>query len=157
MKIAIKGIYNERTEDAPFIGALVCADNCYFNCIDCINDHLKYSESIYLEDVEIVKEVLLNPFNKGVILAGLEWTLQPVEMLRLIQLALENKLQVILYTGMNKEELFQTYPQLLDYNIYVKCGRYIEEIHTDNYKMFGVYLASSNQEIIKINGGTYVD
>ncbi|MFA6914191.1 MAG: MBL fold metallo-hydrolase [Endomicrobiia bacterium] len=53
--IAIKGIYPERSEDAPFIGALVCADNCHFNCKNCINDELKYSKSFYIEDKDIIK------------------------------------------------------------------------------------------------------
>jgi pyruvate-formate lyase-activating enzyme len=155
MNIKIKGIYHERTEDAPFIGALICADQCYFNCEDCINEDLKVSDSWYMTDTEIISEVLSNPFNEGVILAGLEWTLQPEGMFRLIKLALENSLQVILYTGVTKELLFRVFPDLLMYDIYIKCGKYDKNLHTDGYKMYGVYLASSNQEIIRISGGNY--
>jgi len=155
MKIAMKGIYHERTEDAPFIGALICADNCYFNCSDCCNHELKCSLSYVLEDYDIIKEVLSNKFNKGIILGGLEWTLQCNEMLVLIDLALENKLQVILYTGMDKEELFENFPELKNIDIYIKCGKYAKQLHTDNYKMFNVKLASSNQKIIKIKGEIY--
>lgn len=151
MKIAIKGIYHERTEDAPFVGALVCAENCKFNCIDCINEDIKYSTSYYMEDTEIINKILLNPFNNGIILAGLEWTLQPKEMFALIYLALKNKLKVILYTGMDISELKETFPQLFELPIYIKYGRYKKELHTENYKMYGVKLASSNQKIININ------
>jgi pyruvate-formate lyase-activating enzyme len=150
MKIAIKGIYHERTEDAPFIGALICADNCKFNCKNCINDELKYIGSYFMNDYDIINEILFNKFNKGIILAGLEWTLQPKEMLRLIELALINNLQVILYTGMSKNELFKKFPELFNLNIYIKCGKYIEDLHVENYKMYNVKLASSNQEIIKV-------
>jgi pyruvate-formate lyase-activating enzyme len=71
MKIKIKGIYHERTEDAPFIGALICANDCKFNCKNCINEELKYSNGYYMEDIKIINEVLFNSFNKGIILAGL--------------------------------------------------------------------------------------
>ncbi len=148
MKIAIKGIYHERTEDAPFIGALICADKCYYNCPDCCNEELKYSEPFYMEDTEIINRILNNPFNQGIILAGLEWTLQPKEMLRLIELALDNKLKVILYTGMNEFELRMKFPQIFELPIYIKCGRYIKELHTDDYYLYGVKLASTNQKII---------
>lgn len=149
MKIKIKGIYHERAEDAPFIGALICADNCNYNCQDCCNHELKYSSSYYMEDYQIINEILSNPFNKGIILAGLEWTLQPYEMFRLIELALQNNLEVILYTGMTKEEILNKFPQLNNINMYIKCGRYIKESQIADYKCYGVKLASSNQEIIR--------
>lgn len=152
MNIKIKGIYQERTEDAPFIGALICADNCYFNCPNCINEDLKHTQSIVVKDTDIIQEVLSNPFNKGIILGGLEWTLQPQEMIRLIQLALQNKLEVILYTGMTKEELYKNIPEVFNYDIYIKYGKYVEFLKVDNYKMYGVALASSNQKIIKVKG-----
>ena len=149
MRILIKGIYHERTEDAPFVGALICANNCNFNCEDCINNDLKYSAGYYMEDIDIINNIKSNPFNKGIILAGLEWTLQPKEMLRLIELALENSLEVILYTGMDENALFNKFPQLKTTNIYVKCGRYDKNLKVDNYRIYGVNLASSNQKIIK--------
>lgn len=149
MKILIKGIFHERTEDAPFIGALICANNCNFNCNDCINQDLKYSTGYYMEDTEIIKEVLSNIFNKGIILSGLEWTLQSAEMLKLIDLALDNNLEVILYTGMIKEDFFNKFPQLKYKNILIKFGKFNKELYVENYKVYGIKLASSNQEIIK--------
>jgi pyruvate-formate lyase-activating enzyme len=149
LNIAIKGIYHERTEDAPFVGALICADGCKFNCEDCINEELKYSESFYMSDIDIISRVLNNPFNQGIILAGLEWTLQPNEMFKLIELALDNNLEVILYTGFDEEMLRKLYPHLFRLPIYIKCGRYNKELLVNDYKMFGVKLASSNQKIIK--------
>ena len=120
MKINIKGIFHERTEDAPFIGALICADNCYFDCPDCCNNELKKANSYYMEDIDIIKKIKSNPFNEGIILAGLEWTLQSKEMFKLIDLATKYNLEVILYTGMNINKLIEKYPKLLNYNIYIK-------------------------------------
>lgn len=150
MKIAIKGIFHERTEDAPFVGALICANDCQFNCPGCFNQYLKQIKNYYMEDYEIINEVLSNPFNKGIILGGLEWTLQAEEMLRLIKLALDNHLEVILYTGLNEQELQNNFPELFKLPIYIKCGRYIKNLHTNNYSMYNVKLSSSNQKIIKI-------
>lgn len=152
MKIRIKGIYHERTEDAPFIGALICANDCKFCCPDCINEDIKKSAGFDMEDTNIIKNVKSNPFNHGIILAGLEWTLQSKEMFRLIDLAIENNLEVILYTGMDKESLFNKFPELIKKRLYIKCGRYDKNLRVNEYKMHGVYLASSNQEIIKLNG-----
>ncbi len=151
MNIRIKGIAHERCEDAPFVGALISADNCNFNCPDCFNQHLKQTESFCLEDKDIISRVLSNPFNKGIILGGLEWTLQPNEMFRLIELALENGLEVILYTGLDEDELKKKFPKLFELPIYIKCGKYIKNLHTDDYSMFNVKLSSSNQKIIKIS------
>jgi organic radical activating enzyme len=150
MKIKIKGIYPERSEDAPFIGALICSDNCNFNCVDCCNDDLKFLPSEYVNDYKIIQKVKSNPFNKGIILGGLEWTLQSKEMFRLIELALDNQLEVILYTGLDLAVLINKFPELLNYNIYIKTGKYIEELKTNNNIQYGVKLASLNQKINQI-------
>jgi len=149
--IAIKGIYHERTEDAPFIGALICSTECNFNCTDCCNEHLKNIEYYYMEDCSIINEVKKNLFNKGIILGGLEWTLQPNEMFRLIELALENNLKVILYTGLELNNLKVRFPKLFNLDIYIKYGQYKKNLKKEGYKVFSVKLASSNQNIIKIS------
>jgi pyruvate-formate lyase-activating enzyme len=110
MNIKYKQIEHERVEDAPFIGALICAVDCNINCPDCFNQHLKQYPTIEKSANEIINEVKSNPFNKGIILAGLEWTLQPEEMRELIYLAQENNLKVMLYTGLDEcvfKESFQ--------------------------------------------------
>lgn len=147
MKIKIKGIYHERTEDSPFIGALICSINCNFNCKNCFNAKLKQSEIQEIEDAKIIEIVLSNPFNKGIILGGLEWTEQSVEMLELIKKSLNNNLQIMLYTGHNEEYFNKKYPNLLKQPIYIKFGQYIEELKTNNNWYYGVKLASSNQYI----------
>ena len=153
MKIAIKGIFHERTEDAPFIGALICANNCKFNCLNCCNEEYKSLPSYYVEDHQIIQEIKSNEFNKGIILSGLEWTLQHKEMFRLIELAKDNNLEVILYTGMDYIKLIKKFPKLLNYNIYIKAGRYIEKLSTNDNIQYGVKLASSNQKIYKMQKG----
>lgn len=151
MKINIRGIFHERTEDAPFIGALICAVDCNINCKNCFNQHLKESPILFIEAQKIIDEILLNPFNKGIILSGLEWTLQPAEMKELIYLAKLNNLQVMVYTGLNKEYFkYQFMDIFFMSNIYIKFGSYDEKFKCNNNVKYGIKLASSNQDIIKL-------
>ena len=101
MEIHYKGIAHERTEDAPFIGALVCAMDCEFNCYDCFNQHLRDVETPFYVNTaeEIVAKIKENPFNEGILLAGLEWSLQPLELVELASVASKAGLQVMIYTG----------------------------------------------------------
>lgn len=109
MEIRYKGIEHERTEDSPFVGALVCAIECQFGCKGCCNEWLKDIEQPYYVKTaeEIVAEIKANPFNEGIILAGLEWSLQPQELVELVSVASKAGLQVMIYTGCGLVE-FQT-------------------------------------------------
>ena len=141
---------HERTEDAPFVGALISAVDCNFNCKECFNQHLKNNETLYSTEQEIMNMVKSNIFNHGIILAGLEWSNQPEEALALIKCALRNNLDVILYTGMNIDEFKIKYPKLIVNGIYIKYGRFDLTQKTINHIEYGVTLASANQHIIKI-------
>ncbi len=154
MKINIKGIFHERTEDAPFIGALVCATSCNNNCYNCFNQHLKSDPIIKIEDQKIINEILSNPFNKGIIFGGLEWTLQIEELKQLIKLGRKNNLQIMLYTGLDEEDFKIKFPEIYNIpNIYIKFGKYDEGQKCENNIQFGVKLASKNQKIIYTKGG----
>ena len=150
MKIAIKGIFHERTEDAPFVGALISAIDCNINCDGCFNQYLKKMPTIYMTEDEIINEVLTNKFNKGIILAGLEWSLQPEEMLLIIDKAMENNLEVIVYTGLYIKTLYKKIPEIKKKPIYVKHGKYNHNLKGDVF-CHGVKLPSTNQNIVKIN------
>jgi len=131
MKIRYKGITHERTEDAPFVGALICATDCKFNCKGCFNQKLKNERTITKSAEKIVSEIKENPFNEGIIFGGLEWSLQPQELLELASIASKENLKVMIYTGCTLLE-FQTI-------IGKSCAKengYLDmlekEIHTEN-------------------------
>ena len=152
MNISIKGIFHERTEDAPFIGALICANNCNINCKNCFNQHLKSEPTINIEDYRIINEILSNPFNKGIIFGGLEWTLQLDELKQLIELGKKNKLEIMIYTGLSEEIFIEKFKKIYEIpNIYIKFGKYDVKYKCNNIQ-YGVNLASSNQKIIKTKG-----
>lgn len=99
-KIRFKGIQDEITEDAPFVGARISANGCKFNCFGCFNRGLLVSmPEVKLSAEEIIAIVKRNPFNQGIILAGGEWSEQAVDMLEIIEVAVANNLQVMIYTG----------------------------------------------------------
>ena len=145
--ISYRGIIHERTEDAPFMGALIVAKSCSNNCQGCFNQHLKYSPLYVRLARDIIQEVRMNPFNDGIILGGLEWTEEPEDMLSLIYWAKTLRMQVMLYTGLSEEQLFAKVPRDALLNCYVKFGKYDNTKLSDTYTSFGIKLASTNQYI----------
>lgn len=150
MKIRYKKIIHERLQDAPFIGALVVGISCSLNCPGCFHEYMKDETNTKSSEVDIVDMIVSNPINKGIILAGLEWSEQPKELISLITEAKSRRLQVIVYSGLTQEEFFTKIPELLSQrDIFFKFGRFDSTLLADDYYMFGVKLASKNQKIIQ--------
>lgn len=154
LKIRYKYIENERTEDAPFMGALISAIDCNFNCKNCFNQSLKEMPTLEKEAKDIINEIKSDPFNAGIILAGLEWSNQCDEAIEIAKIAKENMLYTMLYTGLDFND--KTTKLLLASGVfdYMKCGSYKEDLCEANHIEYGVVLASSNQHIYK-NGVDY--
>lgn len=148
-KINYKLIESERVEDAPFMGALISACDCKYNCPNCFNQKVKNLMTVSNSIEEILKAVKSNPFHKGIIFAGLEWSLQMNECIALAMAAKDVGLQTIIYTGADQDSL--VVKQYIKSNAfdYIKCGSYKEELTTANHIEYGVVLASSNQHILK--------
>ena len=149
--VSYKGIIHERTEDAPFMGALIIATSCNNGCRGCFNQHLKNAETYICYADEVIKEVKQNPFNDGIILGGLEWSEQPDDMIALISCAAAAGLKVMVYTGLTEEEFYRRIPSHYLHNCYIKFGKYDEKYLSDNHTSFGVKLASTNQYIVHID------
>lgn len=147
--INYKLIEHERVGDAPFIGALISACDCTFNCSNCFNQHIKKLKTITKSGEEIIAEIQSNVFNQGIIFAGLEWSLQPDECILLATEAKRHELLTMLYTGNVWESLFVK--RIIESHVfdYVKCGQYDESLNTVNHVEYGVVLSSSNQHIYK--------
>jgi organic radical activating enzyme len=149
MKIHYKRIDHERTEDAPFMGALISAVDCHFNCKGCFNQYLKTEPTLTKDSKELIEEVKSNSFNQGIILGGLEWTEQPIEMIELILLAIQNDLQIILYTGYDESIFMDTFPDIYRMPIYIKFGQYDENLKTVINESHHIKLATENQRVKK--------
>lgn len=147
--IHYKAIEHERCEDAPFVGALISACDCKFNCSNCFNQGVKKLPTQIKSCDEIIAEVKANKFNHGIIFAGLEWTLQLKECVELAKVAKNNGLFTMLYTGNSGCGVISYTLERLNCFDYIKYGQYIEELKTANHIEYGVVLASSNQHIKK--------
>ena len=148
-RIDYKIIESERVEDAPFMGALISACDCKYNCPNCFNQKVKNLATISSSIEEILKIVKSNPFHKGIIFAGLEWSLQMNECIALATAAKDVGLQTIVYTGADQDSsIVKQYIKSNAFD-YIKCGSYKEELTTANHIEYGVVLASSNQHILK--------
>jgi pyruvate-formate lyase-activating enzyme len=145
--VRYKFIEHERTQDAPFVGALISAIGCSHNCPGCFNQHLKQEEILYSTAGDIIKKVQQNPFNQGIILGGLEWTEQRDEMLDLVAWAKTTGLQVMIYTHMTLDELKREVPELFGRDIWCKFGEYDQNNLSDTNVQKGVHLASANQYV----------
>lgn len=147
--IKYKAIEHERVEDAPFMGALISACNCNYNCKNCFNQKVKDLPVISKLVDEIIAEIKSNIFNKGIILAGLEWSLQMDECIALATGAKANGLQTIVYTGADISS--PIIKQYIHSNVfdYIKYGSYREDLKAANHIEHGVVLASYNQHILK--------
>lgn len=149
MRVRYKLIEHERIEDAPFIGGLVSAITCNIGCKGCFNEPLKHSETLIASPKAIVDEIENNPFNEGVILAGLEWSNQPDELVALVQEVTSRDMPVIIYTGYTLEVFFSKVPKIrtMTGDILIKHGPYIEKLSNDDHYMYSVKLATNNQRI----------
>lgn len=142
-----KGIVHERLGEAPFIGALILANDCPYKCNGCFNQYLKDKKSKTNSAKEIIDSIKSNIFNEGIILGGLEWSYQHKDMIELISEAINNNLKVMVFTHMEKEEFVSKFPQLLNKNILCKFGEYNENYKSNDYYSYGTKLASTNQYI----------
>lgn len=151
--VRYKGIEHGIVTDAPFVGARICAITCSNNCPDCINKHLLGPEYEIKEAyaIDIVCDVMANSINRGIILGGLEWTEQPLEMLALIQAAHIMGIETMVYTHLTLKEFLTQFPELKGRKIYVKCGDFRKDARGYMDEKHDVYLASGNQKIYELD------
>jgi pyruvate-formate lyase-activating enzyme len=146
--IKYKGIIHNVLNDAPFIGAILIAPTCSMGCKNCINEHLK-TDKILVEDTaeNIIKKVKSNGLNRGIILSGLEWTESATSMQAIMEEALIESLEVIIYTHHDEKTFLKMFPSLSKNKIYIKYGAYDECKIASNNISYGVKLATENQYI----------
>lgn len=147
LKINYKYIETERMGDAPFIGVLISACDCKFNCKNCFNQHIKKIPTKQMFLSELIDITKSNPFHQGIIFAGLEWSLQLDELVAAIELVHQNNLLTMVYTGCDKDSAYVKHLINNTSVNYIKYGKYKEELTTANHIEEGVVLASSNQHI----------
>jgi len=143
-----KGIVHNILNDAPFIGGLVIANQCSKDCRGCFTQALK-DEAYTIENSckEIVRRVKSNGLNEGIILSGLEWSEKSEDLKEIVDEALTEALEVMIYTYHTEEAFFDILPELKKKPVHIKFGKYDEKQIDNAHMSMGVKLASSNQYI----------
>lgn len=145
MEIKYKFIEHTRVEDAPFVGALIVAPSCKMKCKNCFNKDLKKLDNKVGTAESIIAEVKSNPFNEGIVLAGLEWSESPRELIALVEEAHKKNLKIMIYTGLEIEDFHE------------KIGRSCAD--KVGFKMFNLpsFLSDGSHEVYRYIGASVLD
>ena len=145
----IKGLITEDLVNYKKISMTIMFPFCTWKCgMELCQNSLLAQEPIFeLDTYRIIDEYVNNPITEAVVMQGLE----PFDSFNdvfdfIIKFREKSNDDIVIYTGYNKDEIFNKIEKLLPYkNIIVKFGRYIpnKEKHFDN--VLGVFLASDNQ------------
>ncbi len=106
--IKYKTITHGVTDVAPFVGAVICAIDCKIKCKGCNTRSFKKLPTKKGLASDILLEITSHKENDGVILGGLEWSHQVTDMLTILELASEANLKIMIQTGLDILDFFQT-------------------------------------------------
>lgn len=109
----------------------------------------KYNEMYFSE---IRKKVLeFNSLIENIMIFGGEpFDQDTIELQNLVRDLSKLKRKLWVFTRFDLSILFQKFPrELLESFDYIKCGRYIKELATDNKFQYGIKITTSNQHIYK--------
>jgi len=149
MKVEITGVKRNVTKDAPFIGAIIIAPDCWKDCSGCFHQHLRDKPTYKVGLEGLIKSVKDSIIDEGIILAGLEWTYNSEDMKALINKSIEQDLEVMLYTYNSEEEFKEKLPEIYQKDIWFKFGEYKEKLADEQYKSKEIELPTTNQYIVK--------
>jgi len=138
-----------------FISTATCSFKCDKECGRkiCQNSELAHIEPIYAEDDWIISRYLQNPITHAIVFGGLEPLDQMFGTCELIIRLRERGCNddVVIYTGYNKEEVWDKLKQFFwsnrfqRTNLIIKWGRFIPDQQPHFDEVLGVNLASDNQ------------
>jgi anaerobic ribonucleoside-triphosphate reductase activating protein len=123
------------------------------HCIGCHNSELfEFGQGRILDEIYI-QEIIdkINEFDsliKNVFFYGGEPLDQPIDKLIIFILLIKQKCNVNIYL-FTKYDLTEVPDIIKKYCDYIKCGRYLREFESDNYKQYNIQLATTNQIIYK--------
>ncbi len=125
--------------------AVIWFSGCTLHCKGCINEYMwdKISGRNYTVE-ELINAVSAFGELTGVTLIGGEPLQQGEELSAFAEKILKHKLDVVLFTGYELNELNEWQKRVVNKSAVVICGRYKEELRNTNLLLRG----SSNQTII---------
>lgn len=153
--IRIAGFVNDSIVDGPGIRFTIFTQGCLFACPGCHNLHTwdpKGGEEVSVDS--LIEKWRKNPLLDGITLSGGEPLMQKEALLPLIDAALADNLNIVLYSGNTYENLLalndETTNTILSKVHYLVDGPFILEEKNLNL----LYRGSNNQRIIDLKRST---
>lgn len=153
--IRIAGVVNDSVVDGPGIRFTIFTQGCPYACPGCHNMHTwdpQAGEEVSIKS--LVAKWRKNPLLDGITLSGGEPLWQKEKLLPLIEAALEDDLNVVLYTGSTYEELCALNDKLTN-EILSKVTYLIDgPFKLSELNLNLLYRGSNNQRIIDLRKST---
>jgi anaerobic ribonucleoside-triphosphate reductase activating protein len=125
----------------------IYVSGCDGTCTDCHNEELHSFDigTDYKKIMHNILDKLRNPLIEKVFILGGEPLLQNrSSMIDMISFLKKGKRDIFLFTRFEIEQIDNDILELVDY---IKTGKYIKNLKTENNLSYGIKLASSNQKI----------
>ena len=149
----IAGLVQDSIVDGAGFRFVVFAQGCLRRCVGCHNpDSFDLDGGVEMPVDDVIREMLSNPLTDGLTLSGGEPFLQAADCAAIARAAIENGLNVWVYTGYTFEELLHEaltqpdYKELLELTDVLIDGAFIMEERSLLLKWRG----SKNQRIIDV-------
>lgn len=144
----------ESIVDGDGLRLVLFTQGCVHKCKGCHNPSTWSFSGGYNYEVEDVAKFIISKYEKaksfysGITISGGDPLCQMSETYKLIKLLREYSpsINIWLYTGYEKDDVYSDFTELLDLVNVVVTGKYVEDLRTSLKKFVG----SSNQEIIKV-------
>ena len=126
------------------ISLAINISGCPYKCRGCHSKYLwEYRGNYISEDIDNLLNKYKNYITCVCFMGGDQNIFELKELLKKIK---GMKFKTCLYSGCDD---INELKYIFEYCDYIKCGRYIEELKTDNNIQYGIKLATSNQKVYK--------
>ena len=126
------------------ISLAINISGCPYKCRGCHSKYLwEYRGNYISEDIDNLLNKYKNYITCVCFMGGDQNIFELKELLKKIK---RMKLKTCLYSGCDDINKLK---DIFEYCDYIKCGRYIEELKTDDNIQYGIKLSTSNQNIYK--------
>ena len=150
-QIRLAGIINDSIVDGPGLRLVIFTQGCHMACPGCHNKDTWDVNAGSLYEIDNIQEMWKqNPLTMGITISGGEPFLQIGSILKIVKKAVKDKLNIIIFTGYQYENLLdrknRKINKILDNIDYLIDGPFI----LDKKDLTLLFRGSSNQRIIDI-------
>ena len=150
-QIRLSGIVKESIVDGPGIRYVIFTQGCKQRCIGCHNPEAQSLTAGKLYEIgDLVQEWRQNPLLKGITISGGEPFLQPEAVWQLVEQAIADQLDIVIYSGYYYEELSNSLNKFIQL-ILANATYLIDGPYDQTFKNLNLlFRGSSNQRFIDL-------